>query len=385
MLKNASVAASPKAKTTMARRAAGLGRRKSIATYCAYPVPEMQVEKLLANGGGEGLVSATTAAHIDAETLDFLIERGERDHEALGGFSLVPSSALEHVDDDAALDLVHDLEKRGTRVVGAGARTGLAGQRRKKFRKLQTDATDDFFAANIFREQVDVDALLNRQDHRALNNIFEFAHIAGPIVIHQKLQRGRGEVAQRLVVFLAIALEEVSEQRGHVFATVAQRRQPEVDDVQAMIQIFAEAPFAYEHQQFHVGGGDDAHINLNLFRAAQAHEFALLNNAKELGLRFRANGGDFVEENRALVGDFEETFLGSHGAGERALDVAEKLRLEKVDRNGTGVDRHEGLVRACRCGVDGLGDELLAGAAFAADEHSGTRWRDLRNKVQQRQ
>ncbi len=163
----------------------------------------------------------------------------------------------------------------------------------------------------------------------------------------------------------------MSEQRGHVFATVAQRRQPEVDDVQAMIQIFAEAAFAYERQQLHIGSGDDADIDLNLFRAAQAHEFALLDNAKELGLRFRADGGDFVEENRALVGDFEEAFLGSHGAGERALDVTEKLRFEKVDRNGAGVDWHERLVRACRRGVDGLGDELLARSAFAADEDGG--------------
>src|SRR5260370_17299515 len=117
MLKNASVAASPKAKTTMARRAAGLGRRKSIATYCAYPVPEMQVEKLLANGGGEGFVSATTAAYIDAEALNFLIERGERDNEALGGFGLGPSSALEHLDYYPAPDLFHNFEKRASRVV----------------------------------------------------------------------------------------------------------------------------------------------------------------------------------------------------------------------------------------------------------------------------
>src|SRR5271166_4224689 len=58
---------------------------------------------LLADGGGETFVGAAAAAHVNAEALDFLIERGERDHEALGGFSLVPAGALEHVDDDAAL------------------------------------------------------------------------------------------------------------------------------------------------------------------------------------------------------------------------------------------------------------------------------------------
>jgi len=41
----------------------------------------------------------------------------------------------------------------------------------------------------------------------------------------------------------------------------------------------------------------------------EAHEFAFLNHAQELGLGFVADGGDFVEENGALIGNFEETFF----------------------------------------------------------------------------
>src|SRR5690348_1243915 len=112
------------------------------------------MKNLFADGRGEGLVSAAAAAHIDTEALDFLIECGEWDHEALGGFGLVPSCALEHVDDDAALDLVHDLKERRQRVISAGARARLAGQRRKKFGKLQAHTADNFLAANIFGQQV---------------------------------------------------------------------------------------------------------------------------------------------------------------------------------------------------------------------------------------
>ena len=70
----------------------------------------MQDEKLFAHGGGKGFVGATAAADINAKALDFLIERGERDHETLGSFGLVPSGTLKHIDDDAALNLIHDLE-----------------------------------------------------------------------------------------------------------------------------------------------------------------------------------------------------------------------------------------------------------------------------------
>src|SRR5258708_1297067 len=152
-----------------------------------------------------------------------------------------------------------------------------------------------------------------------------------------------------------------------------------------MVEIFAEAAFADEGEEVHVGGGDDAHVDFNLFGAAETHKFALLNDAEELGLRFWADGGDFVKEDGALIGDFEEAFLGSHGAGKGTLDVAEKLRFKEIDRNGAGVDRDECFVRAGGGGVDSLGDELLAGAAFAADEHGGARRRYLGDKVQQRQ
>src|SRR5258708_39382779 len=104
-----------KARTRTAKRAAELGRRKSIARYCAYAVSEMQDEKLFADGGGKSFGCAAATAHVDTETLDFLIERGERDHEAPGGFGLAPSSALGHGDGDAALDLVHELAKRRRR------------------------------------------------------------------------------------------------------------------------------------------------------------------------------------------------------------------------------------------------------------------------------
>src|SRR5216683_2401079 len=170
-------------------------------------------------------------------------------------------------------------------------------------------------------------------------------------------------------------------QRGNVFAAIAQRRQLKVNDVEAVIEIFSEAAFADKGEEVHVGGGDDADVDFNLLSAAEAHEFALLNDAEKLGLRFRTDGGDFVEEDRALIGDFEKAFFGSHGAGERTLDVTEKLRLEEIDRDGAGVNGDERFVRTGRGGVDGLGDEFLPSATLPADEHGGARGRDLGDEL----
>src|SRR5260370_37550032 len=45
-------------------------------------------------------------------------------------------------------------------MVGGRTRTGFAGKRRQKLRELQAHTTNDFLAANAFREQVRVNAFL---------------------------------------------------------------------------------------------------------------------------------------------------------------------------------------------------------------------------------
>src|SRR5439155_20642883 len=111
--------------------------------------------------------------------------------------------------------------------------------------------------------------------------------------------------------------------------------------------------------------------------------FALLNHTQQLGLRFRADGRDFVKENRALIRHFEQPLFRGYGARKGALYVTKKLRFQKIDGNGSGVHGHKGSVRSRRSGVQRLGDELLARATLSADEHSRTRRRHLRNEIQQ--
>ena len=59
-------------------------------------------------------------------------------------------------------------------------------------------------------------------------------------------------------------------------------------------------------------------------------EFALLQNAQQLGLRGGVQIADFIEEDRAAVGQFELASARGDGAGERALLVAEQLAFESA-------------------------------------------------------
>src|SRR5579863_4615262 len=152
-----------------------------------------------------------------------------------------------------------------------------------------------------------------------------------------------------------------------------------------MEKIFAETALANQREQVFIGGSDDADVNFDRFRAAQPHEFALLNNAQQFGPRLWADGADLIEENRALIGDFEEAFLGSDGTGKSALDVAEKLRFKQIDGNRAGIHRNEWLVRPRRSCVNGFGNHFFSRAALAIDQHGGARWADLRDEVEHRE
>src|SRR5205814_3789286 len=78
---------------------------------------------------------------------------------------------------------------------------------------------------------------------------------------------------------------------------------------------------------------------------------------------------DLVEEQRALVGELEETGLRADRAREGALLMAEELALEqRVGDRGTVLAHELAGLGARRIEVDRAGGQLLAGAALAVDE-----------------
>jgi hypothetical protein len=106
-----------------------------------------------------------------------------------------------------------------------------------------------------------------------------------------------------------------------------------------------------------------------LLVAADRSDRPLLQHPQQLDLHLQRHLPDLVEEDGAAGGLGEQAGAVAAGVGERALDVAEQLALEQVGRHRAAVDGHERLVLARAQVVDGAGDQLLAGAALAGDEH----------------
>ena len=70
----------------------------------------------------------------------------------------------------------------------------------------------------------------------------------------------------------------------------------DLDDVQAVVQVFAEVTLAQLALDVAVGGRD--HANIHAFGAihTEGPDLAVLQDAQELGLKRQGQFGDFVEK-----------------------------------------------------------------------------------------
>ena len=72
--------------------------------------------------------------------------------------------------------------------------------------------------------------------------------------------------------------------------------------MQAIKEVFAEPAGFHIGDQVAVGGGDDAHVDLDGLASADRLDLALLQRAQQFDLRRERQLADFVEEQRAAVG-----------------------------------------------------------------------------------
>src|SRR5262249_34032463 len=104
------------------------------------------------------------------------------------------------------------------------------------------------------------------------------------------------------------------------------------DDIQTVVEVLTKAAFIDSPGQIHVRGREDTQVEADGLRAADALEFALLEDTQQLRLNVERHLGDFVQEYRAAVGLFESAHAMLRRARERAFDVPEQLGLQQILR-----------------------------------------------------
>src|SRR5437868_10055598 len=135
-----------------------------------------------------------------------------------------------------------------------------------------------------------------RHYHGALDDVFQFADVAGP---RMRFDRGDGvgEDGHRapLLVGRKAAREHVREER-RISLTRTQWRNLDCDLSQPVIEVFAKLPADDLILQAGVRGAHNAHVDWNLLPAADPLYHALLQKAQQLGLEGHRQIADFVEE-----------------------------------------------------------------------------------------
>ena len=164
-------------------------------------------------------------------------------------------------------------------------------------------------------------------DGRVFQGVAQLAHVAEP---GQRLQEAHRLRQQRQRPRLEAAQEMLGQQHD-VLGALAQRRQVDLEDVEAEEQIVAES--APRRRGAPGPGASPARMRmlqrLRLIAADRQH-LVVLQHAQQLDLHRQRDVGQLVEEDGAAVGQREQAGPRLGRAGERALDVAEQLALDQV-------------------------------------------------------
>src|SRR5262249_34924190 len=143
------------------------------------------------------------------------------------------------------------------------------------------------------------------QHDGALERIHQLADVAGPAIRDERTLGLRREAQTGTVVPGGERPQQVLDQRADVLRAIAQRRQPERDDVQAEEEVLAKPSRTHLGLEVAVRRRDDADVDGLRAIAAEALEPVLLEEAEQLALELGRELADLVEEHRAAGGRLE--------------------------------------------------------------------------------
>src|SRR5262252_1891136 len=168
----------------------------------------------------------------------------------------------------------------------------------------------------------------------------------------------------------------MGDERGDVLGAIAEGRDLEARVREAIVEILSETPGVDHRAQIAPCGAHDTRAHRDRRRAAQADDLALLEQAQELRLEAKGELADFIEEDRARGGRFEDPGSTFGRAGERALLVTVEDRFHGRRRKGGAVEDDERRARTRALVVDRTRDELLAGPSRPFDKDGQIGLRD---------
>src|SRR5262249_5866538 len=121
-----------------------------------------------------------------------------------------------------------------------------------------------------------LDDLGRPKDHRTLNGIAQLADVARPRIRAQSLLGCRRQLRNRPARGAREKRQEAAHQAGNIVGSLAQRREADLDDVDAVEQVLAESPGTYVGLEIPIGRSHHPYVGMPRLVLADALEGFLL-------------------------------------------------------------------------------------------------------------
>src|SRR3989475_5384658 len=181
-------------------------------------------------------------------------------------------------------------------------------------------------ATSSLRAQTEVcraDGRPGREQHPAFHRMCQCADCVRPCMLMQSHDSGRIEPGNILAVALRVAVEKMVRQEIDVLPAVSQRRDVDLDSIQAKEQVLTEPAGSSLGIHVSICSREHSHVDAPRGGRAYALEIPRFQNAQEVCLQIEWNVGDFVQEQRAAIREFEPPDTVSARIGKGPFYVTE--------------------------------------------------------------
>ncbi len=133
-------------------------------------------------------------------------------------------------------------------------------------------------------------------NHSALQRIAQLTDIAGPGIILECQHHGIAYHPHLAAVLLVHLFEEMRDQFRDVGLVIAQRRERDIENVQAIKKVLAQLALGDCLLGNLVGGREHTHVYRCFHLTAQAAQLAVFQHAQQLGLRGCRHFADLIQQ-----------------------------------------------------------------------------------------
>src|SRR5437879_3770819 len=295
-------------------------------------------------------------AGLDPEALHLEVQGLVVGSEGPRRLAPVPTCDLEDPTDRLLLGVrrrgLGDLLQRGP------CRCRLSPESSRRGRRRWLDGDD--------REVLRLNHIRGEEDGSA-NDVPELPHVPRPAVAQKDMGRRLRDFAAGAAELHPGLREELVRQVEDV-VSLPEGRQGDSEFVETVVDILAKPARPHLALERNIGGGDDPHVHGDWPLAAERLHLSFLQRTQQLCLGGKGKVDNLIEEKASARGELELPGLSLMGTGERALLIAEELRLDQGVRDRTAVDGDKRLLASGTELMDRPRDEFLAGAGLALDE-----------------